>query len=75
MPSKDNDLQAQQTQTQLVPMPAGGLYELAQQLYAADAGDDTKMREAVHELWLLNNDTLRTEDSHIVGQLVKVPAQ
>lgn len=56
-----------------VTIPAGGLSELAANLWPDDILDIDKFRAHVRELWVLNHDILRTIESHTVGQKVKVP--
>lgn len=58
----------------VAPMPAGGLHALAAQLYPDDVDNQDAMDGHVFDLLTLNRDTLRDDTSHIVGQIVRVPA-
>jgi hypothetical protein len=55
------------------PMPAGGIAALADSLFPEDRDNPEAMHEHVFDLMLLNNDLIRDDTSHSVGQQVRVP--
>lgn len=57
-----------------VPLPAGGIAALADTLFPDDLEDQDAMDTHILDLMLLNNDLIRNDTSHTVGQMVRVPA-
>lgn len=55
-----------------ITMPIDGLRGVALSLYSGDSQDEEKMRGHIRDLWLLNQDTLRTEDAFMAHQLVRI---
>ena len=56
-----------------VPLPAGGIAALADSLWPEDVNDQEAMDTHIFDLMLLNNDLIRNDTSHTVGQMVRVP--
>jgi hypothetical protein len=56
----------------LVTMPAGGLAHLARLLYPNDIDNQETMDKHVQDLFLLNQDSLRTPDVYQAGQSVRI---
>lgn len=57
-----------------VPLPAGGIAALADSLWPGDSEDQDAMDNHIFDLMLLNNDLIRNDTSHTVGQMVRIPA-
>ena len=62
-----------QHQSKFVPIPDGGLHELAKQLWPHHANNPEQHAKHVRDLLELNRDILRDEHSHRVGQQVRIP--
>ncbi|SRR5581483_11636197 len=60
------------TGAQYVPMPPGGLRALAGELFPDDRDNPEAMNQHVSDLLMLNQDTLRTEESYTAGQQVRI---
>lgn len=58
----------------VVPMPAGGIQQLATNLYPDDVNNQEAMDNHVFDLLTLNRDVLRDDTSHLVGQVVRIPS-
>lgn len=56
-----------------VPMPPGGVSALVETLYFDEKDDQEAMDNHLHDILLLNRDTLRDETSYQVGQMVRIP--
>ena len=55
-----------------VPMPNGGVMQLAEDLFPGDVRDNDAMRQHVFDLMLMNRDRLRTDTDYVVGQQVRI---
>ena len=55
------------------PMPAGGLTAVIDEMWPEDADNEEAFDQHLQDLMLLNNDILRNESSHMVGQHIRVP--
>lgn len=60
-------------ESKFVPLPDGGLHQLAKHLYPEDADDPDAHRQHVRDLLELNRDILRDDTQHRVGQHVRIP--
>ncbi len=55
-----------------VPMPSGGVMQLAEDLFPGDVRNQDAMQQHVFDLMLLNRDRLRTDTDYVVGQQVRI---
>jgi hypothetical protein len=55
-----------------VPVPAGGIMQLAEDLYPGDVKDAQAMQQHVFDLFLMNRDRIRTDTDYNPGLLVRV---
>ncbi len=60
------------TDQKFVPMPNGGVMQLAEDLFPGDVRDNDAMRQHVFDLMLMNRDRLRTDTDYVVGQQVRI---